>query len=539
MKLLSISCAALLCITAAALATEGTRTFTTVTPGGDVTETVTGSYTYAAVEDPAPLLSGEIWHYTLATGPQQKVCPIGMGGDFVLTGGWYGGARMFDGVTGDGTVLWTYEPAGSWTSLGTGTVAAQTQDLCYAVQNWNPGKDLDLASNTAVHCFTSASSTPVWSYDGTGTFDSGSVDGPGKSACSADGSVLAVGGAIGGHLAVLFFESGSPVPTAVYENPAVAYYPRQLRITADGTKCIFRCSAVLYRVDVATGTLESTYSLGASTDCFGVSPDGSVVAYGFTAAHVIQWDGSQYNPAGGCSVPGHYGGAAAVAADNSTIYWGFYSSSYLSNRIIRYDLSVPEVVWQYDYPTGSGGYQDVVEWVDCSSDGRWSVVASWGCQSGGGDEVCVFDDLAPGAPVFSINTPGSMFHADITDDGKYITAAGKHVHANVMGSGTDVYMAEVTQTGIGGGGLAPACTLDLYPNPASGPITARIGLPAPGTATLEVFDLSGRVVYSGEEPFQQAGQYLVQLDRLPGAGVYFCRMTSGDFTATRRFAVID
>jgi len=523
----------------AAYGFTGTRTVSTLTSDGEITRTVTGTYSHASLQEPAPLPSQVLWHYSVPSGFTQKVCPIGMSGDYVFTGGWYGGARMFQGVGGSGVVLWMYEPSGSWSSLGTGTAAAQTQDIFYAVQNWDPSDGFILASNTAVHCFNAASVTPVWSYDGTGTFNSTSVDTPGKYACSPDGSVLAVGGAIGGHLAIQFFSSSSPVPIATYEDSTIAYRPRQLRLTEDGSKCIFRITAMLYRVDVATGTLEASYALDASTDCFGVSPDGSVVAYGFTAARVAVWDGSSYNLAAGFPVPGYYAGAATVASDNSTIYFGFYSSSYLTNRIIRYDLSTSSIEWQYDYPTGSGSYQDVVEWIDCSSDGRWSVVGSWGCQTGGGDEVNVFDDLNPGEPVFSINTPGSMFHVDITDDGKYISAAGKHVHANVMGSGTDLYMAEVTQTGTGGTEADEGFWLDIFPNPVRGALTALISIPAPETVTLDIFDLSGRLVSGQLVFFPQAGQHQMQLDPSPGAGVYFCRMVSGEFTATQRFVVIE
>jgi hypothetical protein len=238
-------------------------------------------------------------------------------------------------------------------------------------------------------------------------------------------------------------------------------------------------------------------------------------------------------------VPGYHAGAAAVASDNSTIYFGLRSSSYLTNRIIRYNLSTHSIEWQYDYPTGSGSYQDVVEWIDCSSDGRWSVVGSWGCQTGGGDEVSVFDDLNPGEPVFSINTPGSMFHVDITDDGKYISAAGKHVHANVMGSGTDVYMAEITQTGTGGTEVDEGFWLDILTNPVRGTLTVLISIPAPEAVTLDIFDLSGRLVSGQLVFFPQAGQHQMQLDPSLGAGIYFCRMVSGEFTATQRFVVIE
>ncbi len=510
----------------------GTATTITVNDLGEFTETTTGEYTPAAELQPVYDPPEVLWHYMLESGAQQKMAPMGFASGYVFTGGWYGGAKMFQGAAGDGSILWSYEPSGSWTSLGTGTVAAKSADIFYAVQNWDNGKGV----NTAVHCFTGGSSTPVWTYDGTGTFDSGSVDGPGKYACSTDGSVLAVGGAIGGHLAIQFFGPSSNVPIATYEDEALAFYPRQLRITADGSKCIFRCSATLYRVDTATGTLEASFALDASNDCFGVSPDGSVVAYGFTAARIAVWDGSEYSLDAGIAVSGYYGGAAAVAADNSTVYFGFYKSNYTTNRIIRYDLDASAPVWTYDYPVGSGSYQDVMEWMECSTDGRWMVAGSWGCQNGGGDEVSVFDDLNPGSPVFSIDTPGSIFHVDISDDGRYVSAAGKHVHANEMGSGTDVYMGEVDIMGIEGGAGSPS-QFTVFPNPSTGSFTASFAAAEPGGVSLELYDLNGRLVHTASSSVTSPGTASMEVSAVLPTGIYTCRLNAGGEENTTRLVI--
>lgn len=528
----SITAAVVILTAFSAYAERGTASFSIITEEGEFTETSAGEYIPGAGSQPLYDPPEVLWHYTLETGAQQKMAAMGQASEYVFTGGWYGGAKMFQGTGGDGSVLWSYEPAGSWTSLGTGTVAAESADIYYAIQNWDNGK----GANTAVHCFNGSSATPVWSYDGTGTFDSGSVDGPGKYACSTDGSVLAVGGAIGGHLAIQFFGSGSSVPMATYEDETLTYYPRQLRITADGSKCIFRCAATLYRVDTATGTLEASFALDASNDCFGVSPDGSVVAYGFTAARIAVWDGSAYNLEAGTSVSGYYGGAAAVAADNSTVYFGFYKSNYTTNRIIRYDLDASAPVWTYDYPVGSGSYQDVMEWMECSSDGRWLVAGSWGCQTGGGDEVNVFDDLNPEAPVFSIDTPGSIFHVDISTDGRYVSAAGKHVHANQMGSGTDVYMGEIDTMGIEGDGAAASEFL-LSPNPSTGSFSASFTAVQPCEAFIDLFDLGGRLVYSSSSGISQPGSASLEVSTELPAGVYTCVLRAGGEEAASRLVI--
>lgn len=517
-----------------AMSGEPAATFLTVTEHGDFNETISGRHSELPGLLPAYDPPQVLWHYSQTAGLTQKSASIGLAGAHVLTGGWYGGARMFQGIQGDGEVLWSHEPEGAWASLGTGTAAAETADIYYVIQTWDTA---DRGSNTAVHRFSGDSSIPVWSWDGSGTFDAGMVDEPGRFACSEDGSMLAVGGAMGGHLAIHFFSGGSPEPSATYQDPSLNYYPRQLRLTADGSRCIFRTAATLYRVNTATGQLEASMPLDASNDCFGVSPDGSVVAYGFTAARIAVWDGSQYNLTAGMAVPGYYGGAAAVAADNATVYFGFYRNDYRTNRIIRYDLSAPAPVWTYDYPVGTGSFQDVVEWMDCSTDGRWLVVGSWGCEYGGGDEVMVFDDLSPEAPVFSVSAPGSIFHVDMTADGRYVSAAGKHVHANQMGSGTDVYFAELDLMGTEGAESSAGLSLLLSPNPSRGAFNAHFTLPGPGNAELEIFDLSGRVLHRRT---MEEGSGTGSISTDPGLepGVYLCRLTAGGEQVSSRLVVI-
>ncbi len=537
----------------AAFGFPASRTVSTITTNGEETTTELSDYSEQVAIIPLTDAPELIWHYSVASGLIQKICPIGFNSDFVFTGGWYGAGRMFQGIGGDAAVLWIAEPELEtneyWTSLSTGTAAAETTDIFYAVQKWDVYNDNGTPSdpsddylvsedNTSVSLFSSSSANPVWTYSGAGVFISAAADSPVKSACSDDGSVLAVGGAIDGHLAIQFFSSSSSAPIATYEDTDLTYYPRQLCITADGSKCIFRSSATLYRVDTATGTLEASFSLGASTDCFAISPDGSVVAYGFTAARMATWDGSAYNLVTGKAVPGYYGGAAAVAADNSTIYFGFYRNDYKTNKILRFDLSSSSLVWFYDYPVGSGSNQELVEWMDCSDDGRWMVIGSWGCSAGGGDEVEVFDDQNPTEPVFSINTPGSMFHVDISPDGRYIAAAGKHVHANVMGSGTDVYFAEMDILGIEETESSNSLNLlPVNPNPATDQLNVSFSLPLSGTVNISIFDLSGRMVQNLAETHMAAGSHSMSFATDLSTGVYLCRLSSEDESVTQKLVI--
>jgi hypothetical protein len=79
--------------------------------------------------------------------------------------------------------------------------------------------------------------------------------------------------------------------------------------------------------------------------------------------------------------------------------------------------------------------------------------------------------------------------------------------------------------------------LPITPNPALSPVV-RFGLPEPASVELSIFDLSGRMVSEihGEE--YCTGYHDIPLEDL-SPGIYFCRMISGDFTATERFVVIE
>jgi len=79
--------------------------------------------------------------------------------------------------------------------------------------------------------------------------------------------------------------------------------------------------------------------------------------------------------------------------------------------------------------------------------------------------------------------------------------------------------------------------LPILPNPVAGSPMIRFELPEPASVEFSIFDLSGRLISEihGDDYFP--GYHDVLLGDL-SPGVYFCRMLSGDFTATQRFVVI-
>lgn len=82
------------------------------------------------------------------------------------------------------------------------------------------------------------------------------------------------------------------------------------------------------------------------------------------------------------------------------------------------------------------------------------------------------------------------------------------------------------------------------PNPFNPSTTIRLELPAPGLASLDVFDLSGRRVRALLSGHQDAGAHSVVWDgrddagRIVGAGTYLARLEAGGAASTTRMTLV-
>jgi len=83
-----------------------------------------------------------------------------------------------------------------------------------------------------------------------------------------------------------------------------------------------------------------------------------------------------------------------------------------------------------------------------------------------------------------------------------------------------------------------------FPNPFNPYTTIRFSLASPGHALLQVYDVSGRLVKTLVEGGLPAGDHSVRWRGLNhqgvgvASGVYFCRLTSGGYTATSRMVLL-
>ncbi len=78
-----------------------------------------------------------------------------------------------------------------------------------------------------------------------------------------------------------------------------------------------------------------------------------------------------------------------------------------------------------------------------------------------------------------------------------------------------------------------------YPNPFNPVTIIGFQLPKAGFTNLKVYDVSGRLVKTLVNEHKQTGNYKVEFDASTMAsGVYFYKLTSGSFTATKKMIVL-
>ena len=328
-------------------------------------------------------------------------------------------------LVGDGSPLWRL-PGTQF------QVAASTNADVFAAVDYD-------GADVTVYKWHAASGTPDWSY----VIPDSSPGSHRTVAVSADGSIIAVlvtmtnGPGLG---RLYYFEPGSATPLGIVDAGA-GTFGRNLSITPDGRFVAFIAFAEIYVVDCNAGTIRYSFISDASSDPITISGDGQYIAYGWLKLYVRQWDGSAYSPLFTRTVPQRYLRQCIISADSGTLVAAWYPSDFRQNRIELHELPSSQPLWTFDYEYGAGDYQDIVYEMAVTADGGYVAVASLGDQVNTNPEVHVFEHDSP-TPVFTLDTPGSMFEVDIAETpggAVYLAACGKHIHANESGRGGDIY----------------------------------------------------------------------------------------------------
>ena len=207
-------------------------------------------------------------------------------------------------------------------------------------------------------------------------------------------------------------------------------------------------------------TLRWSGPIYSGNDALAISSDGTYLAWGWSTFFLNQWNGSTYTTLWSHSQgSGIYVSQCALSNDNNTLALAWDKGSTTPNQLSLelYELPTLDLLWEYDFDSPSAGRGS---WTDGAGDGphRDPVdVASnvrfapggerLAVSSGGGTfpEIHVFERVAP-TPLYTLDTPGSMFDVDIftaPNGASYLTACGQDVHAGIGGTGGDFYAIEI------------------------------------------------------------------------------------------------
>jgi hypothetical protein len=364
-----------------------------------------------------------LWTHNEPNTIYQTTARFGYGGRYIFAGSYLNdcAAQLFP-VGGSGNFDWEVE-------AGTSVYAAAARGADAFCAAFTGGTAND------VKFFRAASSTPAWTHTPSG---GESVRGP--VGMPADGGFAAaiISSASDTKLRLLDADNGSIID----EEAVTGTFQRgPLVVTPDGKFMLFRVNTMLhvFEFNGTSLTLRESVNAGSSTDCHGLSHDGQYLVHGFTTTTVRRWNGSSYAQLFVHSEPGFYSGRV-VLDGTGRLYTAWYRTDFKQARLVCHALPSSTPAWTFNYKEVTGSYQDIINEMAVTDDGKYLVAASLGNQDNLNPEIEIFNGLT-GEYLFGVDTPGSMATCDVGAWGgnAYGTAAGKHVHFNQTGRGGDIY----------------------------------------------------------------------------------------------------
>ena len=190
-----------------------------------------------------------------------------------------------------------------------------------------------------------------------------------------------------------------------------------------------------------------------------------------------------------------------------------------------------------------------------------SVLLNWRVETTEGEQIAGFNlyrrplttDVAESAPCFykANSSPLQKKYADWTKvNNSLITGQNPYTYTDsTVELGTsyeyrlEAVLADDSTEILGTASCAPAppafAITKLYPNPASDVLNIVLTLPQTGKVTLELYDLTGRVVTSKDIQVISAGELYEELDVAGLAnGVYTLQATQMNLSASERVVVV-
>jgi len=238
-----------------------------------------------------------------------------------------------------------------------------------------------------------------------------------------------------------------------------------INISADGSTVAVNGKFYGWVLNAADGSLRTEIEIGNTETKLAMSADASVLAIselnGFVKAFAWDAQASEYALLWQYRIPPgiftNWATSVELSADGLTLMAGslIFLSAGNDGSIYMFDTfgeGLP--LWVYS------GVGDYVDEVVLSDDGSLAAAATWGDLGHTLPDVLIFERNS-NVPIFSINTPGSMFSLSMSSDGNTVVAGGKAVHARQFGNGGNVYNIEVD---LGGGYISGTITLDGAPD---------------------------------------------------------------------------
>lgn len=354
--------------------------------------------------------------------------------------------------------------------------------------------DFTEPAGIALTCWDQSLSAPLWTHDLPGCLPAHysntlriNMDGTRVCyGCYSDGLV---------RLVVLAVPAGTVLVDTIIDLDTPSL--RNMSVSDDGRFVDLNCGAWHVVYDVAANAERGRVNVQASTNPCGISETGEWIVSGFNTTKAFQWDPDQqmYVQRWLRANAGHYVGVAMVSEQG---FWisGWYSSSYNKNRIMRVSLFDGTPDWTLDLPVSQGSVQDLPSAIDYTRNRDLIAFGFWGDTGPASPEILVID--ANANEQYSSHAPGSMYDVAIAENGSYVAATGKLVHANTFGSGSDAYCGQASAyADVDPNGHDRVLRWVAYPNPSVGMTTIQAETPSSDQrldTTLRVLDATGRVV---------------------------------------------
>ncbi len=239
-----------------------------------------------------------------------------------------------------------------------------------------------------------------------------------------------------------------------------------------------------------------------------------------------------------------YGRSVQECAEGGFIIAGEISSFGAGNSdvyLIRTNAD-GDTLWTKTY--GGTDYDIGNSVQECASGGFIIAGATRSFGAGGYDVYLIRID-ADGAPLWTKTYGGT---ADDYGSSVQECANGGFIIAGVTyslgASDFNVYLIRISETGVeeetGNRHKAIGISLEVFPNPSLGNTVIKYGVPEKADISLGLYDISGRIVKTLYSGTQEKGEHKVNVGAYHNTptGIYFIRLDTGDYKATRKLTIL-